>query len=123
MQNPLYKKLVFTALFLWLAAGWTGVHGHFCFDGLEPPISAHIGMTGEHLDHHADEQHSDMDVDLSQALLAKLVKIDLPLLFIVLLVLAIPAAPKSYSSFYFVRYPRRVTGLRPPLRAPPFLPA
>lgn len=124
MLNPRNTKLVFIALILWLAAGWTGAHGHFCFDGLEPPISIHLGITGEHLVDHADEQHLDMDFDLSETPLAKLVKIDLSLLFVVAFsLLILISSPRIYCSFYAARYIRRIAGLRPPLRAPPFFPA
>ncbi len=109
---------------IWLIAGWSGAHGHLCFDGQEPPVSVHMEMMGEHADHHAtDEQHVDADVDLSQPFLAKLTKIDLPLLITAALLLAVLFQKNSILVFrYSPTYSTRRAGLRPPLRAPPVLP-
>ena len=126
VQNILHHKtLAFVALTIWLIASWSGAHGHLCFDGQEPPISVHMEMMAEHADHHAaDEQHVDADVDLSQPLLAKLTKIDLPLLIAAALLLAMWFEKISIVvSNYSPTYSSRLTGLRPPLRAPPVLPA
>jgi hypothetical protein len=62
----------------------------------------------------------DANVDLSQPLLVKLTKIDLPLLIAAALLLAvlfekIPVTVARYSPAYSTSR----TGLRPPLRAPP----
>lgn len=54
----------------------------FCFDG-PPPISLHLDVIGGHEVHTADESHQDIDVEVSQSVLAKLLKFDpsLPILF------------------------------------------
>ncbi len=57
-----YKTFVLLTLLLWLMTSWTGVHGHFCFDGQEPPISPHLDVIGGHEVHTADESHQDIDV-------------------------------------------------------------
>jgi hypothetical protein len=125
VQNILrHKTIAFVALIIWLIAGWSGAHGHLCFDGQEPPISIHMDTLGEHPDHAADEQHVDANVDLSQPLLAKLTKIDLPLLLAAALLFAVMFEKTSFVvSNYSPTYSSRRTGLRPPLRAPPVLPA
>jgi hypothetical protein len=125
LQNLLrHKTIAFVALIIWLIAGWSGAHGHLCFDGQEPPISIHMDTLGEHPDHAADEQHVDANVDLSQPLLAKLTKIDLPLLLAAALLFAVMFEKTSFVvSNYSPTYSSRRTGLRPPLRAPPVLPA
>ena len=124
MQNLLrHKTIAFVALIIWLIAGWSGAHGHLCFDGQEPPISIHMDTLGEHPDHAADEQHVDANVDLSQPLLAKLTKIDLPHLLAAALLFAVLFEKTSFVvSNYSPTYSSRRIGLRPPLRAPPVLP-
>lgn len=126
LQNILrHKTFAFTALIIWLIAGWSGAHGHLCFDGQEPPVSVHMEMMEEHASHHAtDEQHVDADVDLSQPFLAKLTKIDLPLLIAAALLLAVLFQKISILvSCYSPNYASCRKGLRPPLRAPPATPA
>jgi hypothetical protein len=125
VQNILHHKtLAFVALIIWLIASWSGAHGHLCFDGQEPPISVHIHALGEHPDHTTDEQHVDADVDLNQPLLAKLTKIDLPLLITAALLLAVLFEKASVVvTNYSPAYSSRRAGLRPPLRAPPVFPA
>ncbi len=125
MQNILHHKtLAFVALIIWLIASWSGAHGHLCFDGQEPPVSVHMHALGEHPDHTTDEQHVDADVDLSQPFLAKLTKIDLPLLIAAALLLAVLFEKISLVVSRYSRiYSSRLAGLRPPLRAPPIFPA
>lgn len=125
MQSILkYKTLAFVALIFWLLASWSGAHGHFCFDGQEPPLSMHMDMLGEHPEHTNAEQHADADIDVLQFAFAKLVKIDLPFLITALLLLAVLFVKPSVAIPYYSRYySRRIIGLRPPLRAPPSFPA
>jgi hypothetical protein len=125
VQNILrHKTIAFVALIIWLIAGWSGAHGHLCFDGQEPPISVHMHTLGEHTDHAIDEQHVDADIDLSQPLLAKLSKIDLPLLIAAALLLTVWFEKTLVTiSLYSQSYSSRRAGLRPPLRAPPVFPA
>lgn len=83
----------------------------------------HMDMLGDHPEHHTDENHTDTDVDPGQLTLAKLLKL-VPLLLAAALLLAILlATPSIFISRYARHYNRRLFGLRPPLRAPPFFPA
>lgn len=125
MKNQLqHHKFAYCALIFWLLASLSGMHGHFCFDGKEAPISVHIDVMAEHPEHHADEHHIDADVDILKLVLAKLVKIDVPLLLTVALMLMALCAQQNLFFARYSRYsPRRILGLRPPLRAPPFFPA
>jgi hypothetical protein len=119
-----HKTLAFVALLIWLLLGWSGAHGHLCFDGQEPPMSVHMDMLGEHPEHHADEQHLDADMDLGQLALAKLVKFDLPVLLTTLFLFIVLFQQLTvFISTYSRHYTCRLIGLRPPLRAPPVLPA
>ncbi len=101
-----------------------GAHGHFCFDGEEPPVSIHLDNVGIH-GHDASSSHNDIDVDLSQSVIAKLLKFDssLPLLLAAIVVFwVIPPTPFFFSSFQ-AHHRRRIVGLHPLLRAPPVNPA
>lgn len=118
-----HKTFVLLALLLWLMSSWTGVYGHFCFDGQEPPVSIHLDNLNTHDEHDVESAHVDMDVDLSQSVIAKLLKFDapLPLLLISILVLLV-LSQAPYFSFPRTCHPRRVIGVRPPPRAPPSTP-
>lgn len=118
-----YKSATLFALLLWLFAGVSGMHGHFCFDGKEPPVSLHIDvLEGQHL-HAASEKHQDADVDPSQSILAKTYKQDIALPILVALIIVLLGATQQLS-LPFVPFfsPKRIAGLRPPLRAPPVSP-
>ena len=118
--NHRYHFLTYLALLLWLIVSWSGAHGHFCFDGQEPPVSVHMDLVGAHIEHDADEQHRDADIDFNQLVTAKLVKIELPLLLAALLLLVFLLAPIARPYFFYRCYkPQGCNGLRPPLRAPP----
>ncbi len=125
VRNILHHKIfAFAALIFWLIASWSGVHGHFCFDGQEPPVTVHMHMLGDHPEHDTDEQHVDADVEVSQVTLAKLTKIDLPLLIAAALLLAVLFEKLLIVvSYYSHAYSSRRAGLRPPSHAPPALPA
>jgi len=115
-------QIAFAALILWLLGNWIGLHGHFCFDGQEPPVSVHVHLDGQSThDHHPEEEHLDADVDLLQMVIAKLSKVDpgLMLLAVLLLLLVSPARRLVFS-----RYQSRPSNpfpySRPLLRGPPF---
>lgn len=111
----------FLALAFWLLSNWAGAHGHFCFDGQEPPISVHMHLDGHEVhDHHPDEVHQDADIELTPSALAKLSKIDLGLVLLAALALALLILPTPvFTSAYRAFYPRVFLYWRPLLRAPP----
>ena len=116
----LSPHLAFVALAFWLLSNWAGAHGHFCFDGQEPPVSVHMDVMGGHLEHHGDEVHQDADIELTQSALAKLSKIDLGLILLAALALALLILPTPvFTSAYRAFYPRVFLYWRPLLRAPP----
>ena len=119
-----YQAFAIMALFLWLVASWSGAHGHLCFDGQEPPLSMHMDILGEHPEHLGTDKHVDADVDLGTFALAKLIKIDLPILIAATLLFVLLFNYFSYTVTQYSRpYSSRIIGIRPPLRAPPFFPA
>lgn len=117
-----HSKIAYLLLVLWLFASASGMHGHYCFDGQEPPVSVHFdvmdshGHSAEHMD-----SHKDIDNPAQPISLLKLLNLDLPLLIAALLwvfwpqisrqVYGVAELPSSWIT---------LTGLRPRLRAPPF---
>jgi hypothetical protein len=88
----LSPHVAFLAFALWLLSNWAGAHGHYCFDGQEPPISVHMHLDGHEVhDHHPEEVHQDADIELGKSVLAKLSKIDLGLVLLAALALVLPA--------------------------------
>ncbi|ARU29644.1 hypothetical protein CBR65_20595 [Cellvibrio sp. PSBB006] len=100
---------------------WGGLHGHFCFDGQESPVSVHMDLLNGHPDHeHGDEAHIDTDAELVESILFKLTKVDLPLLitaliYALLLIVSTPSFIRTVSQPFANKH----FLLRPPLRAPP----
>ncbi|TXH04486.1 MAG: hypothetical protein E6R07_07415 [Nevskiaceae bacterium] len=86
-----------------------GAHLHLCFDGQEPSASIHLADAGD-LGEHSEwgVPHKDANIDLGNDGLAKLPKLDLPLLALLL----------SLALCLFVQ---RRTGSAPPYAAPLFL--
>lgn len=119
-----YKTFVLLTLLLWLMTSWTGVHRHFCFDGQEPPFSLHLDVIGGHEVHTADESHQDIDVEVSQSVLAKLLKFDpsLPILLAVIFILLAVTHTPLFFFYTDAPHPHRRAGILPPLRAPPATP-
>jgi len=120
-----YKYWALLSTLLWLMASWAGVHGHYCFDGQEPPISIHLDNINTHEGHDADSAHVDMDIDLSQSVVAKLLKFDATLALLLVAIFVLLVLPQAPFSLPFSKacHPRRIVGLRPPPRAPPVTPA
>lgn len=119
-----YRSYALISLLLWLMVSWSGVHGHFCFDGQEPPVSLHVDMLGGHTDHAPDEAHQDIDIEQPQSVLVKTVKLDLfvPVFLALVILLRAGGTAFTFQSIVSSR-PRRSIGVRPPLRAPPATPA
>ncbi len=114
-----HRTAAIVALIIWLFAVFSGVHSHFCLDGQEPPVSMHMGASNFHDGHSGDDDHIDMDIELPQTFLAKLIKIDLPLLLAALVVLIFgKVSASTYTSYQSPSY-RLPARIRPPLRAPP----
>jgi len=115
-----HKVFVYALLLLWLFASGSGMHGHFCFDGMEPPVSVHFDVLDDH-DGPKLPGHKDVDSKPGQLDVLKTSNLDLPILAALLLLVFIwpvvrgqtyrrSNTPSSWLS---------VTSLRPPLRAPP----
>jgi len=117
------KRGVLLILFIWLFASLSGMHGHYCFDGLEPPVSVHFDALGNHDHDHEDfaKGHKDLDSKPTSMTFLKWLGIHLPFIAAALWLLFIWPAIRVQNFTYF-NTPSTwltVTGLRPPLRAPP----
>lgn len=122
MRKPKFAhQFAFVAFALWLLGSLLGAHGHFCFDGQEPPVSVHMHALSDHPEHHADEEHQDADVDLLQSVIAKVSQLDLGLLLLAVISLLLVQHTKSILvSRYSAFIPTPIPFTHPPLRAPPF---
>nr|WP_324257218.1 hypothetical protein [Cellvibrio fontiphilus] len=111
----------FIALALWLLGNWAGAHGHYCFDGQEPPISVHMHLDGHEVhDHHPEEVHQDADIELGKSVLAKSGKIELGLMLLAALALVLLLLPAAICRSIYTRpYLPPPLYWRPLLRAPP----
>lgn len=119
-----YKILAFASVLIWLLASWSGAHGHFCFDGQEPPVSIHMHVPSEYSDHNSDQNHLDADVDIGQLAPAKSLKLELPLLLAAAFLLVVFFYKAVQLPTHYLRFiPAPAADLRPPLRAPPAIPA
>lgn len=110
------------AVIFWLFASGSGMHGHYCFDGSEPPVSVHFDLMGDHEQgEHSEAGHRDLDSKPMEMTFLKLLSLDLPFLAAALLLLIIWPLVGGQNFPYF-NAPSTwltITGLRPPLRAPP----
>lgn len=121
-----HKKTVYAALLFWLFASVSGMHGHYCFDGMEPPVSVHFDLLNSHDDlDNEGPNHKDIDSKPMQISIIKVAGLDLLLLAALFFWIflwpiicgqqyILSKAPSSWLT---------VTNLRPPLRAPPAITA
>lgn len=115
------KAFVYAALLFWLFASASGMHGHYCFDGMEQPVSVHFDLLSSHND---DVGHKDIDSN-PQISVLKVIYLGLPFL-IALSLLAIIWCIVCGQQYTLYKTPvsgLSVTPLRPPLRAPPAITA
>jgi len=118
------RTFVYAALLFWLFASASGMHGHYCFDGMEPPVSVHFDLAVDHHDDDAHVGHKDID-SKPQISALKVTNLDLPFLAaLFLLVIIWPVIRgQQYSLSKTPSSWLALTSLRPPLRAPPAITA
>lgn len=115
-----HRLFALIAMSFWLMISWSGVHGHFCFDGNDPPISFHIDVMDGHPMSEAGDADQDVDINQSQSLSTKPYQWDVlgPLFTVLLVVLSVGLPALSTLPIHHPLI-RHQSGLRPPLRAPP----
>ncbi len=114
--------LAYFALVTFLSAMLVGAHGHFCMDGLEPPVSVHFDNLEGHPLHGGDQSlHQDADTDVVPDGVINFFKVDLsallPTLLLILFWFAV--VRPQILSFNFPPPWSIPFSIRPPLRAPP----
>ena len=115
------KQRTLLLLLIWLFASLSGMHGHYCFDGQEPPVSVHFDLLDNQDHGDAEAGHKDFDSKPMSMTFLKLLSLDLPFFAAALLLLIIWPVIRGQNFTYF-NTPSAwlsITGLRPPLRAPP----
>jgi hypothetical protein len=123
VRNLFHRKIfAYVALLFWLFASASGMHGHYCFDGAEPPMSVHFDVLDGH-DDHSDNiaGHKDLDTKPSQTIAIKVPSIDINCLSVALLLAIVwPVLRNTHYPLGVTPLTKSLlTGLRPPLRAPP----
>lgn len=119
-----HTNIIHAMCLFWLCICLTGMHAHQCFDGEEPPYSAHFGFVYGLPDEVPDPPgHVDIDLDSDNTVLQliKIFSFDLPF-FIATFLLAITwlvIRVRSYAHAPLLLYWPALARLRPPLRAPP----
>ena len=115
------KAFVYAVLLFWVFASASGMHGHYCFDGIEPPVSVHFGLMSDAHDDHEHLGHNDFDNKSSEITALKVVGVDLHFLATLFLLLLVWPVVRKQRFIISSLAPSwiSVTGLRPPLRAPP----
>lgn len=117
-SSRFYQQWILVAACIWLCVSLFGAYGHFCLDGKEPSVSVHMGADKE-AHHQPNDQHTDMDVQLSKIAPVKFFKIELPLLLAVLVILLLVVIAKLVEFLYQAPLARLFLRICPPLRAPP----
>lgn len=126
MNNLLNNKssttaLVYLLLFVLLALRIGGAVSHYCFDGLEPPVSIHFDNLSGHVEHADDVGHTDVEKQvLADNLLSKIFEVDSMLVILALIVVMLfPLGNAQSYSQLALYHPSRAKNFQPPLRAPP----
>lgn len=117
-----HSVLVYFALVAFLSAMLIGAHGHFCMDGLEPPLSVHFDNLEGHPLHGGDlSLHQDADAEVVPDGIIHFFKISWSALLPTLLLFLIWfAVVRCRQSSFNVPPPWSIPlSIRPPLRAPP----
>lgn len=115
-QTTIYS-LVAMLLLLWIG----GAVAHYCFDGLEPPLSVHFDNLMGHDDHEHEPGHIDIEKPAqSDNLISKIFQFDAVLfqiaLFVYVLLQLKTILPLAQQQAHRPPKPKL---LLPPLRAPP----
>lgn len=121
-RRKIQTMAVFVALLIWLIAGLSGMHSYFCLDGQKTPVAMHIDIIDNHIAHHLDTQHKDVDINASATIASKLFPEDTLLAILFSLVLALLYFNTRPLVFWKTSVQIKSTsGFLPPLRAPPAL--
>ena len=120
-NKSITARTVYLLLFILLTLRVGGAVSHYCFDGLEPPVTVHFDNLNGHIEHDDKFGHTDVEKQvLSDNVLGKIFQLDSLLAIISLFLIAL--LPQSGSQAYLQIPIRRSSDSRtflPPQRAPP----
>ncbi|MDP7153146.1 MAG: hypothetical protein QF897_01765 [Gammaproteobacteria bacterium] len=120
-NKPTKAAIVYLLLLVLLVLRIGGAVSHYCFDGLEPPVTVHFDNLSGHVEHDAETGHNDIEKQvLSDNLLTKF--FDFELLVAIAALFFLVLLPVSNGQGYLqiiAQISNESKNLRPPLRAPP----
>jgi hypothetical protein len=116
-STALTYGLLMVLLTLWVG----GAVSHYCFDGLEPPVTVHFDNLSRHVEHDSASGHLDFEKNVSSDnLLTKIFQIDIQQALVLFFVLLIQACKVSFVSYREQQLSYRSPQvILPPQRAPP----
>lgn len=116
-QHSIVYGLLTVLLILWTG----GAVAHYCFDGLEPPVTLHFDSLNGHDDHEYEPGHVDAEKPaLSANLLSKIFELDLGILLLTTFLIELLGFNNAPIKLRELALPPRFQrALLPPLRAPP----
>lgn len=108
-------------LFVLLSLPAGGAVGHYCFDGLEPPVTVHFDSFSGHEEHDQDSGHTDVEKELlADNLLSKVFEFDSQQIISVALSFSVLPQSRVQNSWNEeVQTSNQHFSLLPPPRAPP----
>ena len=113
--------IVYLLLLVFLSLRIGGAVSHYCFDGMEPPVTIHFDNLNGHIEHDGEAGHNDMEKQvLSDNLLSKL--FDAETLLIITALFLFSLLSQSGGQMYQLLLSRKSNALNYyllPLRAPP----
>jgi len=114
-------SVVYLLLLVLLCLRVGGAVSHYCFDGLEPPVTIHFDNLNGHIDHDGELGHTDVEKQvLSDNLISKLFELDSVLLITAMFLLALLSQSRGQEYLHrVIEQTSHVNKYRPPLRAPP----
>lgn len=119
--NNARRSPVVLLIFVLLTLPLGGAVSHYCFDGMEPPVTIHFDNLKGHVEHGEENGHVDMERQLlADNLLVKLFDFQALLGFVAVFLFTLLV--KLGNGNYFLLAPKQSCGERyylPPLRAPP----
>jgi len=122
LTNSRHKSaVIYLLLLVFLSLRVGGAVAHYCFDGLEPPVTVHFDNLNGHLDHDHEPGHVDVEKEvLSDNLIGKLIDFDSLLGFVALFIFALSALSRGPLKLSSVRsHYTNPQYYLPPSRAPP----
>jgi hypothetical protein len=120
-NKPTKTAIVYLLLAVLLVLRIGGAVSHYCFDGMEPPVTVHFDNLSGHVEHDNELSHNDIEKQvLSDNLLNKFFEFESLFAIAALFFLALLSVSNGQIYLQFVaQTSNEWKNFRPPLRAPP----